>query len=411
MIVPRALLALAAAGRLIPGFGAEPAAPEWCNRSQIDVIVRLLAVLLMLATAASAAGSRAPHDEAATHATILAPSPSAVVAGATQPKPLRGVPLTGSTGLRLLVANNPPFLLDVDTGRITRIAGLNVPGNPVLSVLAVGRAAIVWLDRLVPRTKVPSAEIYVVRHGATSAIRLASAWEVAPAADGAAVWLKSYKDRRHCILREVALNGRQRRNPRPVPCSTRLVDAGAGALLVQGSSLVDPRTGRILLRTGGVWAIAGDFALTAARSHDQLTLRHLRSGERWRLPWPSEIGRTGQGGTDDAAVQRNGKLIALAFSDPAYQGGGTQVTDVWLLDPASRRFDHLPDMPAAVSLKSTSMSWTSGRRLVFLAESAGRDVVAVWEPGQKRISVRRVRLPARNSGSDSFVVWPSARSG
>lgn len=62
-------------------------------------------------------------------------------------------------------------------------------------------------------------------------------------------------------------------------------------------------------------------------------------------------------------------------------------------------------MPAAVSLKFTSMSWTGDGRLVMLAQTANRDVVAVWRPGQKRLAVRRVRLPERNGGSDSFVVW------
>jgi hypothetical protein len=324
-----------------------------------------------------------------------------LAAGASAPKPLGGVPLTGKTGLRLVVANDPPFVLDVDTGRITTVGGLNVRDNPVLSVLAVGRDAVVWLDRRSPSSGAPAAEIYVVRHGATSATRLATAWDVAPAVDGRAVWLKSYKGARHCILREVGLDGRQRRSARTVPCSTRLVDAGSGALLVQGSSVVDPRTGRTLLRTGGVWAMSGHVALTSAGAHRTLTLRDLHSGARRRLRWPSEIG-----GTDQAAVQANGGLIALAFSDPAYHGGGTQVTDVWLLDPTTRRFRHLPDMPAAVSLKFTSMSWTSRGRLVMLAETGGRDVVAVWRPGQNRISVRPVRLPLRRSGSDSFVAWP-----
>lgn len=367
------------------------------------MIVRLLALLLVLATAASAAASNAAEDEAAVQAAILAGSSPAATAASGQPKPLRGIPLTGSTGLRLLIANDPPLLLDVDTGRITRISGLNVRDNPVLSVLAVGKDAIVWLDRRVPTSKVPAAEIYVVRDGATSATRLATASAVAPAADGAAVWLKRYKDARHCTLREVALDRRQRQSPRPVPCSTQLVDTGAGALLAQGSSVVDPETGRTVLRTGRVWAMAGQFVLTVAGSHGPLTLTDLRSGERWRLPYPSQIG--GQGGTDEAAVQANGKLVALSFADPAYQLGGTQVTDVWLLDPSNRRLQHLPDMPAAVSLKFTSMSWTSDGRLVILGETAQRDIVAVWQPGQQRITVRPVRLPARNSGSDSFVVW------
>jgi hypothetical protein len=63
----------------------------------------------------------------------------------------------------------------------------------------------------------------------------------------------------------------------------------------------------------------------------------------------------------------------------------------------------LPDMPALVSLKFTSMSWTTDGRLVFLAETGGRKVVGVWKPGRARIATERVRLPAPNSGSDSFV--------
>jgi hypothetical protein len=159
------------------------------------------------------------------------------------------------------------------------------------------------------------------------------------------------------------------------------------------------------LRTGGIRAIAGRFALTGG-SREGLALVDLRTGERWQLRWPSEVGGpTSQGGIDQSEVDPSGRRIAISFSDPAWQGGGTQVTDVWLLDPTTRAFQHLPDMPAAVSLKFTSMSWTGDGRLVMLAETAGRDVVAVWRPGQNRLAVRRVRLQERNSGSDSFVVW------
>lgn len=334
-----------------------------------------------------------------TLAAVVAVSAPALAAQ-LDPKPLQGVPLIGTTDLRLLVANNPPFLLDVDTGRITPVKGTNARRSDVLSVLAAGRDAVLWLDRGAPATKTPEAEIYVVRRGATRAVRLARGWEVAPAADGRAVWLKAFTRPRHCILREVALNGRQRRSPRSVPCSSRLVDAGAGALLVQGPTVLDPRTRRTLLRAGRVWAMSGQNMLISRGGRRPLTLSELRSGARWELPWPSEIG-----GTDHAAVQPTDGSIALSFSDPAYEGGSTQVTDVWLLDPTTRRLHQLPDMPAAVSLKFTSMQWTSDGRLVMLAETERRNAVAVWRPGQERIAVKRVRLPVRNSGSDSFVVW------
>jgi len=140
-----------------------------------------------------------------------------------------------------------------------------------------------------------------------------------------------------------------------------------------------------------------------------LTVIDLRTGTRWRLPWPSRIRGTDQSGTDQAVVQPGGRLIALDFADPAYALTGIQVTDVWLLDPTTRHFRHLPDMPAAVQLKFTSMAWASDSRVVMLARTSGpsgdRDLVAVWKPGQRQIALRLVRLPARNSGSDAFVVW------
>jgi hypothetical protein len=119
--------------------------------------------------------------------------------------------------------------------------------------------------------------------------------------------------------------------------------------------------------------------------------------------YPGTLGCGYQSGMDSPAVQPGGKLIAVAFSDPAI--AGTQATDLWLLNPARQRLRHLPDMPALVSLKFTSMAWTHDQRLVLLARTAGRDVVAVWRPGQRRIAVRTVQIPNRNSGSDSFVVW------
>jgi hypothetical protein len=308
------------------------------------------------------------------------------------PKPLHGVALARLTGLRLLVADDRPFVLNVDTGRVTAV--LDASGQPIISVHQVGGAAVIWVGR-----RYLHADIYVVRRGATKPVRIAIAWSVATSADGRAVWLKGYTDARHCTLREVGLDGRVRTSARPLPCSTRLEDAGAGAVLLQGSSVVDPASGRTLLRTGGVWAIVGHFALTTAGASLPLRVTDLRNGQRWRVPWPSRVG-----GVDQAVVDRRTGLIAMDFADPAYQGSGTQVTDVWLLDPATRRLSQLPGMPAAVSLKFTSMSWTTDGRLVLLAQTAGRDVVAVWRPGWKQLAVRTVRLPVRDGGNDTFAV-------
>jgi hypothetical protein len=370
--------------------------------------LRLLALLALLVTAAATAASSPVPEVTAAPGRIVYGSSPAIIATSAQPKPLRGVPLIGSTGLRLLVANAPPFLLDVDTGRVTRISGLKIRGHAVVTVHAVGKDAIVRLQRTVRATTFPRAEIYVVRRGTTKAVRLANAWEVAPSSDGSAVWLKAFDDARSCSLREIGLDGSERRSPRPVSCSARLVATSSGPVLIDGTSIVDPSTGETLLDAIRLWAIVGDFAVTAEGQHGPLAVTDLRSGERWTLRYPSRI--AGQGGLDEAAVHPRRGLAALSFSDPAYEFGGTQVTDVWLLEPASRNLRHLPDMPAAVSLKSTSMTWTSDGRLVMLAETGQRNVVAIWRPGWNRMRVRPVRLPARNSGSDAFAVWPATRS-
>jgi hypothetical protein len=376
--------------------------------------IRVLALLAVIAAVAAVATLLATG-------TLNASQKKSVEAGGTGvrsaparalpavPGPLQGVPLLGSTGLRLLVSGDPPFVLTVDTGAIRPVTGLDANGSPVLTVLPVGQDAVVWLDRRARSGGLPRAEIYLVRHGTTQATRIATGWEVAPADGGHAIWLLSFKDARHCALSKIGLDGRTRQRARPVTCSAQLIDAGSGVVLVHGRTVVDPATGRTLLSGGSLWAIAGGRALTSTGSGPPLTLIDLRTGTRWRLPWPSRIRGTDQSGTDQAVVQPGGRLIALDFADPAYALTGIQVTDVWLLDPATRHFRHLPDMPAAVQLKFTSMAWASDSRLVMLARTSGpsgdRDLAAVWKLGQRQIALRLVRLPARNSGSDAFVLW------
>jgi hypothetical protein len=381
---------------------------EVSKRIRVLALLAVIAAVAAVATLLSTGALNAPQKNSAeAGGTGVRSAPSRELSAV--PGPLHGAPLLGSTGLRLLVSADPPFVLNVDTGAIRPVAGLDANGNAVLTVLPVGQDAVVWLDRGARSGGFPRAEIYLVRHGTTHATRIATGWEVAPADGGHAIWLLSFKDARHCTLSRIGLDGRTRQRARPVSCSAQLIDAGSGVVLVHGRTVADPATGRTLLSGGSLWAIAGGRALTSTGSGPPLTLTDLRTGTRWRLPWPSRIRGTDQSGTDQAVVQPGGRLIALDFADPAYALTGIQVTDVWLLDPATRHFRHLPDMPAAVQLKFTSMAWASDSRIVMLVQISGpsgdRDLVAVWEPGQRQIALRLVRLPARNSGSDAIVVW------
>ena len=118
------------------------------------------------------------------------------------------------------------------------------------------------------------------------------------------------------------------------------------------------------------------------------------------MRWPSKIFAADSPATDPRA-----RFIALGFADPSWEGaGGKQVLDVWLLDTRTREITQVPDMPAFVELKRTSMSWTNDGRLVLLGRSMDRDFVAVWRPGQRRLEVKTVRLRPRTSGSDSFAI-------
>lgn len=368
---------------------------------------RSLSVLVLLATVAvTVASSSIP--ETTEPGAVADRSSFATAATPASPKPLRGTKLSRATGLRILVANAPPLLLDADSGRVERITGLNLRGHAVVSVHPVGAHTIIWLQRNSLATRHPRAEIYVVRRGATRANRLATAWEVASSADGRGVWLKAFDVAGRCMLRETGLDGSDRQPARQVPCSARLVATSTGALLIDGSSVIDPRSRATLFDTNRLWATVGDFAVTAEGRLGPLAVIDMRTGERWPLPYPSRV--AGQGGLDEAAVHPRGELVALSFSDPAYEFTGTQVTDIWLLDTRTRALRQLPDMPAAVSLKFTSMSWTSDGRLVTVAETGQRTLLAIWRPGWTRMKVRSLGRVARNGGSDTFVVWPATRS-
>jgi hypothetical protein len=94
----------------------------------------------------------------------------------------------------------------------------------------------------------------------------------------------------------------------------------------------------------------------------------------------------------------------VEYADAAWQQTGQQSLDLWLCDTKTGTLSRLPGMPAGVLLKFTDMAWASDGRFVLLGEDDRGGFVAAWRPGQARLAVKRVRLPQRKSGSDSFAV-------
>jgi hypothetical protein len=314
---------------------------------------------------------------------------------ARDPVPLRGTALKGETGLRLLVAANPPFVLDVDTGRVIP-SGIPALTRGTLWVVGVGgRAAGVVASSAWKR-----ADIYAVRGREARVSPLGTGTNVWAAANGRAVWVQSAAARSRCTLRQMGLDGRQLHSPRAFPCATVSDPAGGSlGLVVRRTRVLDPRTGHAVLQTRwGIWAVAGT-TLVLAGPGTGFTLLDGKTRAARRVPWPSILGFL-----DRPAVDPRGRFVALAFAVPAWRGGGSQVLDVWLLETRTGKLTQLPGMPAFVSLKRTSIAWSDDGRLVLLGESNGADVVAVWRPGQQHPALKTVQLPERSGGSDSFAI-------
>ena len=320
-------------------------------------------------------------------------------AGSGAPMPLRGVPLGNGSGLRLVVADNPPFVLDVDSGRVKPIPGIPALNRGIHSVVGIGgRAAVV----VAPSTW-PDANLYGVRGPGARVSQLGIGRIVRPAADGRGVWVFRSHGRSRCKLRQVGLDGRAIHPARAFPCTT-VSDPPGGSLglVVHRTRVLDPLSGRSVFKAPwGVVAIAGTSAVLAG-PEDGLTLVDAKTGARRTLRPATGIG--GEGGLDAPAVDPAGRFIALAFANPSWGGSSAQVQDVWVVDANTGTMTQLPGMPAFVRLKFTSMAWTHEGRLVLLGEQlGGRDFVAVWRPGWRRLAVKRMSLPEREGGSDSFA--------
>lgn len=325
--------------------------------------------------------------------------PRAVTRASLSGLPLHGVPLRSSTGLRLLIADAPaPFLLDVDKGTIEPITGLPTKGERGVTVLPLGREALVLSARYCDRCRGSSA--YLVRHGSTAATPLRRALEVLPSRDGQAVWLLSTRPAGGCTIGELWLDGRPRRAPRRVSCRTGLVaELPAGLLTTfsgrQGrnahSALLRPDGSVVRFRDAYAQTVVRNLVLSGADRDTPLLLHDMVSGASHSLRWPSRRGY----GLGEVTGQSKGRLATVDFAKYSPEDR----FDLWLLDTATRRWQHLPDMPAHVVPKTTDVEWTADGRVVILAPT----VLGVWRPGEARLAVRRVK-PPKQPGM-KFVIW------
>jgi hypothetical protein len=167
---------------------------------------------------------------------------------------------------------------------------------------------------------------------------------------------------------------------------------------------VTPSANPAFLPGDQLFALHGDLALEnsgpqvgglSGTQAGTLRLVNLISGHRRRLAWPSYFGDIIR-----VVPEPHGPLVAVDFGSPAYPGPA-QAEDIWMLDTTTATFTHLPEYPAQVDIKFSSVRWTSDDRLVIVAQGGGRTVLGVWKPGQATLPLRG--LPNRASGYYSSV--------
>jgi hypothetical protein len=218
------------------------------------------------------------------------PSAGAVAPPSTPtaaPRHLEGLPLAGPTGLRLLVASDPPQLLDVDRGTSRPVGGLPAGQDP-FSVSEMGDGAVVAGDQ----------QVFVLGRGATRASPVGRGGTAVGSLDGRGVWLMEHG--RRCTLREVGLDGRARRPARRVPCTIGLLAETPLGLLAwtepaaegEQGALLDPSTGRVVARYPEVHGVVGDLVLWGGHEHEAgpLTLTDRRTGARHPVARPTPHG-------------------------------------------------------------------------------------------------------------------------
>jgi hypothetical protein len=349
--------------------------------------VLLAAVLLVGAAVVGAVLWQQRGNEPASVAESPSPSRPAT---AVQPE----------AGLRLLLADTPaPLVIDVNEGTTARVSGLPTRGDRSVGVAAAGRDALLLAYRFCPRCR--AIGVYVLRHGATSATRLATALQAVSSQDGRGAWLLQRRrggpDR--CLLAEIDLAGRARGTPILVGCRLGLVaDLPAGLFVSSAGALGRNAHSAIIERDAAMRRYAdpyarpvlGNLVLSGSGPGTPLVLHDMGTGANRRLRWPSRRGF----GLGEVSGSPDGRHAVVGFARYS-----PHRLDLWLLDTRTGSWRHLPGMPAQLVSKATDVEWTPDGRVVVLSEGTAR----VWRPGETTMETRRIPS-GRRSGSQ-FVVW------
>lgn len=328
---------------------------------------------------------------------------------------MAGRALPRGTTVWLPLGGHRPAWLSVATGRTEPIRGLPRYGNGYQLIRLAGG----WAAQPFPvgnascATCASRLPVYYVADRSRAASRVGTADFIAPAATAGALWLVSYRPGADTSVaagtaQEVSLSGRAL-GPRLRLPAGYVIDLAtrAGLLLVPEApgpgavryELWDPGTRRVVRSFENVIAaspaeVAWMPGCTAGCRVRVLGLSGGRSGE---------ISLPGRSQALEGAFSPDGRLLALLVTARIAAGGRAAATRLMVAVDAS---GHLMAVPGTTigSGRGVSFGWPAGSgRLVAEVSLPHGWQIAVWRPGELRVSVALAQAPP---GS-----WPIADEG
>lgn len=333
----------------------------------------------------------------------LTPAPSLLP---TEPTRMTGQPLSRSAGVWVLLGGHRPAWLSVGDARMEPIRGLPGSGNNYQFFRIAGG----WAAQRFPVGNVACANcaprplpVYYVADRSPDASRIAVANFTAPAATTGALWLVSY--RRGAKMRtavgtahEVSVTGAVL-GPRLRLPPGYVIDQGtrAGLLLVQemaGSGPVryelwDPGTRRVTRSFENL--IAANPAEVAWMPACMARCRvHVLELPGFRI---EEISLPGRIKTYGGAFSPDGQLLALLVNTRMAAADRGSAFRLMVATVATRQITPVPGTTIAGQV-GISFGWQPrSHRLIADVGVGNQWQIAVWRPGQARLSTALARAP------------------
>ncbi len=319
---------------------------------------------------------------------------------------MTGRPLLRDASLWLPLGGHSPAWLSVATGRTEPIRGLPRRGHGYQLIRIAGG----WAAQPFPSGNASCANcaprppsVYYVADGSRAASLLGAADFIAPAPSAGALWLVSYRpgadmSAAAATAQEVSVTG-SRLGPRLKLPAGYVIDQAtrAGLLLMPelaGSSPVryelwDADTRRVTLSFAQL--IAGSPAeiawMPACTAVCRVHVLRLPGGHLHLISLP------GRSQSYEGAFSPDGRLLALQVTARTGAGGRAAATRLVVATVASGRLTAVPGTTAGIG-NGVDFGWQAGSRRL-IADVAVRDEwqIAVWRPGDTRLSIALVRVP------------------